>query len=76
MSTLQETCLPRNLRKGPISMRTMGSAVSTRISRNIDLGSTVTWSDWVLLDLLRSIQRRICRRQNKTVTPTRRIVKP
>ena len=66
-----------NLRNGPINIRTIGSAVSTRISRNIDLGSTVTkCGSWILLDLFRSIQRRICRRQNKTVRATRRMVKP
>ena len=52
-------CLETDLRNGPISIRTIGSAVSIRISRNIDLGSAETKGGSVLLDLFKSIQSRI-----------------
>ena len=52
-------CLETDLRNGPISIRTTGSAVSTRTSRNIDLGFAVTKWCSAFLDLLRSIQSRV-----------------
>ena len=52
-------CLETDLRNGPISIRTTGSAVSTRTSRNIHLGFTVTKWCSAFLDLLRLIQSRV-----------------